>query len=163
MKAEYEVGYGKPPKASRFGSRPQPKRSSAPRSAKAASAALSDTINWITIKRDGKAVRMHSHEATMLGLAKSGMRGKLRAIKDFFLHCKNAGLLEALPMPQTSGAIFVPKGMPVGIASRLVRSAGPPPWDDELYNQCKAEYDWDCENIKRLLAEEKERRNEKPR
>jgi hypothetical protein len=163
MKAEYEVGYGKPPKASRFGSRPQPNRSSTPRAAKAAPADLSDTINWITFKRDGVTVRMHSHEAMMHGLVKSGMRGKLRAMKEFFLHCKKAGLLEALPAQQTSGTIFAPKGVPIELAARLVRLAGPPPWDDELYDQCKAEYDSDRENIARLLAEEKERQNEKPR
>ena len=156
MKAEYEVGYGKPPKASRFGSRPQPNRSSTPRAAKAAPADLSDTINWITFKRDGVTVRMHSHEAMMHGLVKSGMQGKLRAMKEFFLHCKKAGLLEALPAQQTSGTIFAPKGVPIELAARLVRLAGPPPWDDELYDQCKAEYDSDRENIARLLAEVRE-------
>ena len=96
----------------------------------------------------------------MHGLAKSGLRGKLRAIKEFFLECKKAGLLEAPPAQQTSGVIFAPKGVPIELAARLVRMAGPPPWDDELYDQCKAEYERDCENIERF-QEEKARRDEK--
>jgi hypothetical protein len=55
----------------------------------------------------------------------------------------------------------VPKGVPIGVAARLVRMAGPPPWDDNLYDQCMAEYKRDCENIERLEEEEKARRDEK--
>jgi hypothetical protein len=39
--------------------------------------------------------------------------------------------------------------------------AGPPPWDDDLYDQCKAEYESDSDNIERLLEKEKARQNEK--
>jgi hypothetical protein len=102
---------------------------------------------------------MHPHEAMMHGLVKSGLRGKVPAIKVVLLECKKAGLLEAPPAKQTSGVIFAPKGVPTELAARLVRIAGPPPWDDELYDQCKAEYERDCENIERLTEQEKARRD----
>jgi hypothetical protein len=162
MKDEYEVGYGKPPKATRFGSRPQPDRSSQSRPEKVTAVDVAAAINRpLTITRNGAAVRVHPHEAVMHGLAKSALRGKLRAMKEFFLECKKAGLLDAPPARQTSGTLTVPKGVPVDLAARLVRIAGPPPWDDELYDACKSEYDRARENIRRLLEEEKVRRDEK--
>jgi hypothetical protein len=76
------------------------------------------------------------------------------------LECKKAGLLKVPALPQTSGVILVPKGVPGGVAARLVRMAGPPPWDDDLYAECKAEYDADCEHIERLTEIEQARQNE---
>jgi hypothetical protein len=160
MKDKYAVGYGKPPKATRFGNRPQPKRSLQSRPEKEAAIDIAAAINGpIAVARNATVVRMHPHEAMLHGLAKSGLRGKLRAMKEFFLACKKAGLLDAPPAPQTSGILTVPKGVPVEVAARLVRMAGPPPWDEDLYDQCKAEYERDCENIERLEEEEKARRD----
>jgi hypothetical protein len=160
MKGEYEVGYGKPPKATRFGNRPQPNRSSKPGPARRAAIDVAATIDGlVTVTHNGRVVRMHPHEAMMHGLAKSGLRGKLPAIKAFLLECKKAGLLEGPPAQQTSGVIFAPKGVPVELAARLVRIAGPPPWDDKLYDQCKAEYERDRENIDRLTEQEKARQD----
>jgi hypothetical protein len=51
--------------------------------------------------------------------------------------------------------------VPMGVAALLVRMAGPPPWDDDLYYQLMAEYERDCENIERLLEQENARRDEK--
>src|SRR5258705_268806 len=92
------------------------------------------------------------------GFVKSGLGGKLSAIKAVLLECKKAGLLET-PTQLTSGVIFAPKGVPTSLAARVVRIAGPPPWDDELYDQCEAEYERDCENIERLTEQEKARRD----
>jgi Family of unknown function (DUF5681) len=159
MKDDYEVGYGKPPKATRFGNRPQPNRSLKSGPASEAAIDIAATINRpMTVTHNGRAVRMHPHEATMRGLAKSALRGKLRAMKEFFCECKKAGLLDTLPARQTGGVLTAPKGVPIELAARLVRIAGPPPWDDELYDQCKAEYARDRQNIDRL--EEKARRDE---
>jgi hypothetical protein len=163
MKDKYEVGYGKPPKATRFGNRPQPNRSSKSGPAReAAPIVVAATTNGLmTVRHNGAVVRMHPHEAMMHGLVKSGLRGNVSAIKTVLLECKKAGLLDAPPAPQTSGVIFAPKGVPIELACRLIRIAGPPPWDDELYDQCKAEYERDCENIERLTEEEQARRDEK--
>jgi hypothetical protein len=161
MKDKYEVGYGKPPKATRFGHRPQPNRSSKSGSARKAAIDIAATIDgMVTVTQNGRRVRMHPHEAALHGLAKNGLRGKLRAIKEFLLECKKAGLLDA-PVRQTSGTLTVPNGVPVGLFARLVRMAGPPPWDDDLYDQCRAAYESDSENIEMLLEEEKARRDEK--
>jgi hypothetical protein len=162
MKDEYEVGYGKPPKATRFGNRPQPRRSSKSRTAKEVPIDLAAAINRpMTITRNGKPVRMHPHEAMMHGLAKSALRGKLRAIKEFFSECKKAGVLDTPPARQTTGVLSISNEIPLALAVLLVKTAGPPPWHDDLYDQCKAEYESDSDNIERLLEKEKARRDEK--
>jgi hypothetical protein len=157
MKDKYEVGYGKPPKATRFGNRPQPKRS-----AKSPAIDLAKTINRpVTVTRNGKRVRIHPHEAMMRGLLKSALGGKLRAIKQFLSESKKVGLLDPPPARQTSGVLTIPKGIPLELGALLVNMAGSPPWDDELYDQCKAEYERDYANIERLTKEEKARRDAK--
>src|ERR1700736_1642221 len=89
MKGEYEVGYGKPPKATRFGNRPQPSRSSKSGPAREAAIDVAATINRpMKVTQRGATVRMHPHEAQMHGLAKTGLGGSLRAIKEFLLECK---------------------------------------------------------------------------
>src|SRR5438876_2982818 len=144
MKDDYEVGYGNPPKATRFGKRPQPDRTSKPRSAREAAIDVAAAIDSpMTVTHNGRAVRMHPHEAAMRGLAKSALRGKLRAMKQFFCECKKAGLLVTLRARLMSGVLTAPKGVPIELAARLVRIAGPPPWDDELYDQCRGEYERD--------------------
>ena len=160
MKDKYEVGYGKPPKASRFGNRPQPDRSSKSEPANEAAIDLAAAINGlIPVTHNGKATRMHPHEAAMHGLMKNALRGNLRAMKEIFSECKKAGLLEAPLAQLTSGAIFAPKGVPIELAARLVRIVGPPPWDNEVLEIFWSEYERDCENIERLA--EKARQDEK--
>jgi hypothetical protein len=99
----------------------------------------------------------------MHGLAKSALLGKMRAMKEFFSECKKAGLLDAPPARQTTGVLTIPQEIPLELAVRLVKLSGPPPWDDALYDHCKAEYELECENIRRLSKEEKARRDEKAR
>ena len=160
MKDDYKVGYGKPPTATQFGKRPQPARSARPGRATDIAMGVAAAINCpMTLLCDGKTVRMHPHEAMLHGLVKSGLQGKVRAIKEFFRECKKAGELEPPVTQQPSGAVFAPKGVPIGLAARLIRIAGRPPWPDELFYQCEAEYKGDRENIQKLLAEEKARRD----
>ena len=164
MKDDYKVGYRKPPEATRFGVRPQPNRSLKRRTAKDAAVDVAGAINRpLTITQNGAVVRMHPHEAMMHGLAKTALRGGIRAMKEFFSQCKQAGLLDAPLARQTTGVLTIPKGVAIDLAVRLFKIAGPPPWDDELYESCNAKYDSECANIRRLLEEEKARRDGKAR
>ena len=164
MKDDYKVGYAKPPEATRFGVRPQPNRSLKRRTAKNAAVDVVGAINRpLTITQNGAAVRMHPHEAIMHGLAKTALRGGIRAMKEFFSQCKKAGLLDAPLAQQTTGVLTVPKGTAIGLAAYLVKIAGPPPWDDQLSDRCKAEYDSEQANIRRLLEQKKARRDEQAR
>jgi hypothetical protein len=157
---DYKVGYGKPPTATQFGKRPQPTRSARSGRATETAAGVAAAINSpMTLMCDGKKVRMHPHEAMLHGLIKSGLQGRVRAIKEFFRECQKAGELQPPAAQQTGGVIFAPKGLPIELVSRLIRLAGPPPWDVELFEKCQAEYNSDRENIQRLIAKEKARQD----
>ena len=150
----YEVGYGKPPKATRFGARPQPART-ARRTSKGQApdvAALLDRP--IEARIGGKKTKLHPHEAMLHGLFQRVVAGETRAIKLFLEECKQAKLLDP-PKALTHGVIEVPKDIPIPVASRLVRRAGPPPWDPELVDRLKAEYERDIAHIEQLKEEAK--------
>jgi hypothetical protein len=163
MKENYEVGYGKPPKATRFGNRPQPDRSSKSEPATADALDVAGILDRpVKIRRGGREVSMHPHEAMLFALAQSGLNnGKIGAIREFFRECQKAGLLAARPTQPITGVIIAPKGVPIDLAARLVRTAGPPPWDVDLLEEYRAEYERDCEHIERLAELEKARQNEK--
>ena len=75
MKDTYKVGYGKPPKASQFGYRPQPDRSAKSDRGTKTAVDVAATLNCnMKVSQRGATVRMHPHEAMMLGLAKTGAR-----------------------------------------------------------------------------------------
>jgi len=154
---DYEVGYGRPPKATRFGVRAQPERSKRQFSEKKPPdlAALLDRS--VSVSRNGKRTKMHAYEAMLHALAKQALSGQIRALRQILKLFKEARLLEAPPPAQTCGVLEVPKGVPMELATRLIRLAGPPPWDADLFDETKAEYEADCAHIEKLLEEAEEK------
>jgi Family of unknown function (DUF5681) len=157
---DYEVGYGRPPKATRFGVRAQPDRSKRQSSDK-------KPVGWsalldrsVSVSRNGKQIKMHAYEAMLHGLAKQALQGQIRALRQLMKLFKEAGLLEAPPPPKTHGVLEVPKGVPMELAVRLIRLSGPPPWDADLFDETKAEYEADCAHIEKLNKETEEKYRE---
>ena len=110
----YEVGYGKPPIATRFGVRAQPDRSKSP-IAKAKSPALDIAAlldRPIQAKIDGRLKKIHPHEAMLHGLFKRGMEGEIRALQMLMEQCKRAGLLDS-PATLQNDVIQAPEGVPM--------------------------------------------------
>jgi hypothetical protein len=157
---DYEVGYGRPPKATRFGARAQPDRSKR-RSSERKPVDLSVLLDRsVRLSRNGKQTKVHAYEAMLHALAKQGLGGQIRALRQLMKLFKEAGLLEAPTPPQTHGVLEVPKGVPMGLAVRLIRLAGPPPWDADVFDEAKAEYEADCAHIDKLFEEAKEKYRE---
>jgi hypothetical protein len=154
--AAYEVGYGKPPIATRFGVRAQPDRSNnpiaKPKSPALDIAALLDQP--IQAKVDGRSKRIHPHEAMLHGLFRRGVEGEIRALQALLQYCRRAGLLDS-PAAISGSVIHAPEGVPMELVARLVRYAGAPPWDSELFDQLEAEYDRDIANLEKLKSESK--------
>src|SRR5207237_470962 len=147
----YEIGYGKPPIATRFGVRAQPDRSKS-LMAKAKSPALDIAAlleRPMQAKIDGKLKKIHPHEAMLHGLFRRGVEGEVRALQEFLQYCRRAALLDS-PAAISSSVIHAPDGMPIELVARLVRYAGAPPWDSELFGQWEAEYDRDIANLEKL-------------
>ena len=149
----YEVGYGKPPKATRFGVRPQPVRSKRKANTERPDiAALLDRPIQANI--NGKKTKLHPHEAMLHGLFQRAVGGQIRAIKFFLEECKRARLLD--PPQQSHGAVIeIPHGVPPELGGRLVRRVGPPPWDPDVFALHKAEYERDMAHIEELKREAK--------
>jgi hypothetical protein len=70
---DYEVGYGRPPKATRFGVRAQLDRSNRQYSERKPVdlAALLDRS--VSLSRNGKQIKMHAYEAMLHALAKQAL------------------------------------------------------------------------------------------
>ncbi|WP_375764362.1 hypothetical protein ACE10X_17195 [Bradyrhizobium sp. Pha-3] len=151
----YEVGYGKPPKATRFGTRPQPVRPNRPL-AKHPTPDLAALLERpIEARIGGKKIKLHPHEAVLHGLFKRVVAGEIRAIKLFFEECKRAGLLDRSSEVVNRAVIEVPNGVPMLLGKRLVEHAGPPPWDAELFDKFKAEFERDLAHIEELKKQAK--------
>ncbi len=102
--SEFKVGYKKPPKEHQF----KPKNQTAARRNGGKRkeddpdvAALLDKP--LKVKRGGKSVRMHPHEAAMISLGKRALKGERRAAKEFLKQCEIAGLLTPQQLEQTHG------------------------------------------------------------
>jgi hypothetical protein len=147
----YEVGYGKPPKATRFGARPQPVRARSrtmPNKPGSDIATLLDRP--IEANINGKKTKLRPHVAILHGLFRRVVAGEIRAIKQFLEECKRAKLLQPPPQHPSRTVIEIPNGVPMSLGSRLVRLVGRPPWDEEIFNRFKAEYERDVAHIEEL-------------
>ena len=126
---DYEVGYGRPPKATRFGVRAQPDRSKRQSSERKPLDVAALLDRSVSLSRNGKQTKMHAYEAMLHALAKQGLGGQIRALRQILEPFKEAGLLED-PDPrrgQHGGARGTSRASPRHLAVRLIRLAGPPP------------------------------------
>ncbi|MCK1666311.1 hypothetical protein [Bradyrhizobium sp. 153] len=150
----YQVGYGKPPKATQFGVRPQPQRRTRPKSVYSRqSSKLTKFLDQpVEVKLNGRIAKLHPHEATLHGLFARIINGQLRPIKQFLRECQRAELLEAEVL-QESSVIHVPKNVPMDLAGYILLREGPPPRDEGTLRPYFAEYERDLALLK-LLKEE---------
>ena len=148
---EYEVGYKKPPKEHQFKSKQSGKEhAQAKRSKKEVELDVAGILDRpLRLKRAGKAVSLHPHEALLTSLANRALKGEARAAKLFLKHCEAAGLLEPPPVEQTS-VFVIPRGCNPGIVKVLLETQGLPPWDPDVYAALEAEYRRDAEHIEEL-------------
>ncbi len=111
MKDAYEVGYRKPPKEHQF--KPKHQTTARPNGGERKEDS-SDVATWLdkplNVKRRGKSIKMHPHEAMMISLGKEALNGKPRATKQFLKYCEIAGLLQATELERTHGVFAVPPG-----------------------------------------------------
>lgn len=102
MSSEYEVGYGKPPKHTRFKPGQSGNLKGRPKTYKSAISVLEEPLN---MKVGGKKREVPAFEASLRKTAQSALEGQLPAIKRFFKHCDEAGLLIDRNKPPTHGVI----------------------------------------------------------
>lgn len=93
--AAYEVGYGKPPKASRF----KPGQSGNPKGRKKGKKSLAqlfkDILDEKITVREGQILKTYSAKEVMLRqIVKGGMKGDAKAITTVIMAAKSFGLIE---------------------------------------------------------------------
>ena len=151
MNDEYEVGYKKPPKAHQF--KPKHQTAARPNGGKRKENS-SDVASWLDkplkVKRGGKSISMHPHEAMMTSIGKRALNGEPRATKLFLKQCAIAGLLTPEQVEQTHGVFAVPRGVNPGIAKVMIETYGLPPWDPDEYAAIEAEFKLDQARIEEL-------------
>lgn len=152
MAHPYKVGYGKPPKHTQFGTRPQPNRhKEVGRSSKSPDvASLLDQP--VDVKLGGRPTKLHPHEAMLHSQFAKAARGQLRAIKQLLREFDRAGLLEPEALQQSS-VIHVPNDVPIDLAGYVFVREGPPPWDAETLHPYLVEYDRDLARLRKLKEE----------
>jgi len=105
MANNYEVGYGKPPKAHRF----KPGQSGNPRGRPRKQIFPLAIINApLPMKVDGKSMMVSGYEASLRKTAHSAVGGNLSAIKRFITACAKAGLLKDAEYTGFGGVLRVP-------------------------------------------------------
>lgn len=154
----YQVGYGKPPKATQFGSRPQPRGREPRKIPDIDVAALLD--GPARVERGGKIVRMHPHEIKMKSFGKQALRQKVQAIWNFLKECKKAGLLEPPTRRHGGNVVIIPKHMPDAVFSYLMNNHGLPPWEPKLRARAEADYARDSAIIAEMRTQHKDKLDE---
>lgn len=148
----YNVGYKKPPAEHQF--KPTHLRQQPPAVKRARREKVVDLAaifeKPLRVKRAGKTVAVHPHEAQLTSLGKRALRGEPRATKFFLKQCEAAGLLDPAPAEQTHGVFVIPKGANSGIVKVLLQTYGLPPWDPDIYASVEAEYERDQARIQEL-------------
>jgi len=147
---EYKVGYKKPPKEHQF--KPKHQTAARPNGGKIKEDSV-DVASWIDkplkVKRGGKSVRMHQHEAAMISLGKRALKGERRAAKEFLKQCEIAGLLAPQQLAQT--AVFAaPPGVDLGVAKVMIETYGLPHWETDEFAAIELEFKRDQGRIEEL-------------
>jgi hypothetical protein len=148
---EYKVGYKKPPKEHQF--KPKHQTAACPNGGKRKEN-CPDVAHWLgkplKVKRGGKSVSMHPHEAAMISLGKRALKGERRAAKEFLKQCEIAGLLTPKQVKQTHGVFVEPRGVDSSVVRVMIETYGLPPWDPDEYAAIVAESERDKARVEEL-------------
>ena len=161
---EYKVGYKKPPKEHQF--KPKHQTAARPDGGKRKENSP-DVAGWLdkplAVKRGGKTIRMHPHEAAMISLGKKALKGEPRATKQFLKYCEIAGLLDPTFVEQIDGVFRIPPGVNPSVAKVMISTHGLPPWDRDEYATVNSDYKRDRAHVDELDAKfRKDLTNAKP-
>lgn len=163
-RADYEVGYGKPPKATRF---PKGKSGNPLGRRKRRDPDAQDLLNLlnepISVTLNGKSTTVHPHRAKVLAVGHRGVKDKhIGALRAFFKECDRAGLLTPA-LAALSNIITMPT-VAEDVGTRLLFEVGVPPWDERTLARYQAEYDREQDAIdeleKEFLAELRRQKDE---
>ena len=130
---DYEVGFGKPPKSTRFkpGQSGNPK--GRPRAAKSGPTDIAAILNEPLTVRKGRATEsMPPFEVSVRQLVKRALsKNDLKAVLAFIALCEGYGIIAPVPPPEQSGGVLVVPPWDWNVWLQMFERHGPPPWPGE--------------------------------
>ncbi|MEL7042966.1 MAG: DUF5681 domain-containing protein [Pseudomonadota bacterium] len=106
MSSEYEVGYGKPPKHTRFKKGESGNPNGRPKSYKSAISVLSEPVS---MQVEGKVRRVSGFEAAFRKTAQNAIEGKMVSIKRFINQLDKLNLLDEHDDFRPHGVVVIPR------------------------------------------------------
>ncbi len=137
--ADYDVGYGKPPKAHRFKKGSSGNPAGAPSKRKRKPIDVAAILNQpLAVKASGVRRKMSAFEVGVRRLVERGLKqGNLDAIREFLELCESFRLLVSPPVEHGGGVIVAPRGVDftewVESVTELVPATSPDADDDDSY------------------------------
>lgn len=110
---DYEVGYGKTPKHTRYKKGQSGNPEGRPKKSKTLSTEVAEILNGpMTVQKAGVPQKMGAFEVGVRRLVQKGQNEKdLNAIIAFLKLCESHGVMTPPPVDDGGGVIFAPKGM----------------------------------------------------
>ena len=152
----YQVGYGKPPKHSRFkkgqsgNPKGRPKKKSQQPKAVLVADVMAEPVEFID--GSGRKRRISSAEAMYRKQLQKGIEGDFRSLKALAMAFHELGFL-ADEEPEQGGVLHTPNSMPIRMGIMLLSVYGRPPWTKQQIRRVAEQY------VSQLT--EKERRYDK--
>ncbi|MDF2367765.1 DUF5681 domain-containing protein [Sneathiella sp.] len=108
----YEVGHGRPPKATRWKKGQSGNPKGRPKTERTGPLDISDILDKpVTMRINGKARQIHPFEGMVWQMVQQAMKGEITPLIRLVELCEEFGLIH-IPPPEYSGSvIFAPKGM----------------------------------------------------
>lgn len=133
MPGDYEVGYGKPPRHTRWkkdqSGNPKGRPPKATPDAASVAAILDGTV---PVKTGGSEARMPAFEASVRKLVSKAVNdGDVQAALEFLRLCDKYAVITPAPEPVTSGTLIVPRSWDWDAWMVMFNTYGPPPWSGE--------------------------------
>ncbi len=111
-KADYEVGYGKPPKEHQFQKGRSGNVSGRAKAKKPEDIDVGEILSELVEVKQGTAKKqMHPYEVSIRQLAKRALSGDLRAIKKYIRLCEEFGVITPPPQITGGGVVTAPPGV----------------------------------------------------
>ena len=129
--ADYEVGYGKPPKHRQFKRGQSGNPNGRPKAAKSGPTDIAAILGEpLTVRQAGTTRRMSAFEVGVRQLVKRALsKTDLKAILAFVGLCESYGIIAPLPAPDGGRRVLVvPKTWDWDEWLQMFHELGPPPW-----------------------------------